>query len=631
MRPKLAVQQTKRSPRCVILGPSEIARKIEANLATLGIESISVGVAPGDEVELVELLKRYPNPDGVAQWVHPGISSCAEKPYFPTIVLKAGMIPISQSAKTLSLYSNKVNFLSHGESLAIPHLAISLDPFHSAKEIKKFLEENRPKFPVLMKSIFGGAGFGSQLIRNAEELDEVLPVWLDQLRERYGDSTVIIERTLGSARHLIVPFASFSDGEIRFFPVIDGSLQSRWKRFIQFCPAIGIEEAQKKTIQAWTKKWADSLGYYGFGTLEFLLEADQVYLIDGAARLNAAFPLFEGVAGVSAVEWQLASLGFLPKPIPSENGPITEILAEKCGVSIRLYAEDPIRQLPSAGWIQEMTEVREWNHGDFSAELLSPHHAPSEVKTNSTGVIGELFVFAHDRKRALQAATRILSEFWISGSVLTNQKFSLEHLSHPFVRENLFHAGFTDDEFIPETNPDGNTMKRLVTIASRLLGSEQAKWIVGGLWVDPLTEAVEWLNPVQSIPSEKGMIYSGFARFSDGQTVRFSFFPIVKERWVCRVGLWQLTLRRVMLGSTQASGTSQNLRMLTSLVSGRVHALFKKDGAYCEPRSRLIVVESLGQLVQHAVVYPSKVTEWLVKPGDSVELGQDLARLELLR
>jgi biotin carboxyl carrier protein len=106
----------------------------------------------------------------------------------------------------------------------------------------------------------------------------------------------------------------------------------------------------------------------------------------------------------------------------------------------------------------------------------------------------------------------------------------------------------------------------------------------------------------------------------------------VKERWVCRVGLWQVTLRRVVLGSSTAvsSGTT-NARTLTSLASGRVHALFRKVGTYCEPRSRLIVVESLGQLVPHAVMYPSKITEWLVKPGDSVELGEDLARLELIR
>lgn len=621
--------------RAIILGPSEIAQKIQSSLSHLNIDSVVIGSTFGPlihESDLRQLLKEHPSLKGGAPvWIHPGISTIAEKPFFPTVVIEEGHIPISQSARVLSLYSNKVSFFSHAEQIGIPHLALSLDPFQSAKEIRDFIDLTKPRFPLLLKSISGGAGFGTQLIRTPEDLGEILPCWLDQLHERYDDSTIIIEKTLTSARHLIVPFAAFSNEEIKMFPIIDGSLQSRWKRFIQFCPAMGIDADQIRTIEAWVKKWTKSLSYCGFGTLEFLVEGSRVYLIDGSARMNAAFPLSEGVCGESLVEWQLASLGMISKPIE-----FSEKKAEKAGVSIRLYAEDPVRQLPSAGFIQEMTEVREWNYGDSTAELLSAFQAPLEVKTTSSGVLGELFVFAHDRKRAIQSAVRILSEFWIAGSVITNQKFSLEHLNHPFVRENLFHAGFSDEEFIPETNPDSNAMKRLVTIANRLLGSESAKWIVGGLWVDPLLETVEWLQPVQSVPSEKGMIYSGFARFSDGQTVRFSFYPVLKERWVCRIGIWQITLRRVILGSSTSSTSSfasqsPNSRILTSLVSGRVHALFKKEGTYCEPRQRLIMVESLGQLVQHAVIYPSQITEWLVKPGDQVEVGEELARLELLR
>ena len=627
MRPKLAVQSENTRARCLVLGPREIAEKIVEKLTALGIPATAVG-SPRNERELTELLQAHPPQEGEEQWVHPGISSFSEKSFFPTLVAKEGRVAISPSAKILSLYSNKVNFLAHGESLGIPHLVQSLDPFNSAREIRSFIETHEPRFPLLLKSIEGGAGFGSQLLRGPEDLDETLPAWLDQLRERYGDSTVLIERTLGSARHLIVPFASFAGGEIATFPVIDGSLQSRWKRFIQFCPAIGLEEEQATYIRGVIRKWVESLGYFGFGTLEFLVEADHVYLIDGAARLNAAFPLFEGVAGISAVEWQLAAMGLVPRPVtPESSGHDTILPASMAGVSVRLYAEDPIRHLPSPGWIQEMSEVRSWTLDSARAELLSPHHAPSEVKTESTGVIGELLVFGGDRKRAIAAANRVLGDLWIAGSVVTNQKFALEHLSHPFVRENLFHAGFSDEEFIPEMNPDALLLKKLVTIAHRLLGGEKAKWVVGGLWVDPLADNFVFSEGPIETPSEKGPIFSGYARFPDGPPFRFSMYPLAKERWVCRLGLWNLILRRVIPGA-QATGGAKTL---SSLVSGRVHALFRQAGTYCEPRSRLVIVESLGQLVQHAVVYPSRIIEWMVQPGDRVEVGQDLAKLELLR
>ncbi len=620
MRLKLAQMSTHTPRLAVVFGPAELAERIREGFERLG-RGTFVMPTPRDEGELVSALRAM-GESGAEVFVHPGISFWSERPSFPSLVASLGMVPVSPSAKFLSLYQNKISFLTQAQSLDIPTLAATLDPVSTVKEASEVISEHSLRFPLLLKSVLGGAGFGTLHLRSEADLHAQLPLWFDQLDERYGDSTAIIERTLTSARHWIVPFARDREGEITIFPIVDGSLQNRWKRFIQFCPAQDLDGTSHRRVEEYVRRWANHVRFEGIGTLEFLSEADRLYLIDGSARLNAAFPLWEKVAGVSALEWQLASMGLLSTPKRSEPFPF------EAGISIRLHAEDPVRLLPAPGRIHEMSPERVWKDAETEAFLLTPYQSGMDVMPDSSGVIGEFFCFARGRKRALELATKRLEGFWMSGSLLSNQKFALEHLHHPFVRENLFHAGFTDEEFIPESWPSSSFLRQVVDLAARLFGDPGARWVVSGQWVE------EGGIPLELSEHSKFRVgdfegASGLVRFADLPPTRFSFYPLTARRWNVRVGVWTVSVRRVGLGEA-GNGTTLE-RSITALASGQVHAIFEKAGAQIAPQSRLVMIRSLGQLVPHAVLSPVKVLSWNVKPGDQVTLGQELAKVELIK
>lgn len=622
MRPRLASTETQKRLPVWVLGPPELAESIVSQLTEVGFPADDLET-PRTENELRVLLRNLSEQG--RSLVHPGLSRWAERPEFPQLCEEVGLVPVCPSARILSLYQNKLNLLSEAEKVGIANLALSLDPLSSLREIQNLLEQIKPKFPIILRSLKGGAGHGVQLIRDRDDLEKTVPIWFEQLERIYGDAAVIVEKSLPSARHIIVPFIAQGADRFHALPWIDGSLQTRWKRMIQFCPATSMDSDAEKTVNEWIRSWAKAVDYVGVGSLEFLIDGKRAYLIDGNARLNAAFPLWEEMMGIRSAEWQLAMMGFTEEPeFPTQ-------FKWKNGVSMRLYAEDPVRQIPTPGYIQEMSDPRNWDMVETRARFITAYSSGMEVPWKSSGVIGELFVFSQERKQVIQSARKTLSEVWIAGSVQTNQRFVIEHLDHPFVRENLIHAGFSDDEFIPEAFPDTSILRRIASLAEQLLEPKRgnARWVIGSQYVEPDGVTIQFLAGPVPFEHDEKKGFSGLARFSDFNQSRFMLFPLSEDRWLVQLGAWSIPIRRVRPGAMKAVRNPKE-KKLVALCKGRVHAVLQREGADVSAHEKLIVIESLGSLVQHAVPVKVKLKSWLVETDQVVEQGQDLAELVLL-
>lgn len=613
--------------RAFVFGPPELGERLVSQFIALGIQA-ELAVTPLNEFELVSWLSARP-PD-TSTFIHPGLSFWADRPEFPQFVSGAGFFPVCPSASLLSLCLNKLNVVLEAEAAGIPILALGLDPLSSVREIEAQLEKSGETFPIVLKSLKVAQGHGIQVISSIEELREVVPIWFEQLVRRYSNASIIIERCLPSARHVVVPFAADAERFTEVFAVIDASLQTRWRRMIQFIPAEGIDLLAEKALHEYVRKWVQHVGFSGFGSLEFLIEADRVYLIDATARMNASFPLWEELSEVRSVEWQLAALGQLPIPAKKSNSSRTRKIG--AGVALRFYAEDPVRQIPCPGLIRERTDPfrRESKDPATIAIWMTRYDENQEVLWTSTGVIGELFVFAVDRKACLQAARGMIRDLWIAGSVQTNQRFLLEHLEHPFVRENLIHAGFTDEDFVPEGFPPVEQVHQLAALANEFFPLNGAHWMTGSYRI-PLdaTPPLQWKNRTEFTSAAGRIGFSGQVTDPTGEH-RFLFEPLADDRWLVHFGTWSVSFRRItpQLGPL---GPSSTTRKILALAPGRIHALLRQPGEILQPGDRACMLESIGILVPHAVPIPVRLLEWKVAPGEVVEAGRELAVFELLR
>jgi acetyl-CoA carboxylase biotin carboxylase subunit len=571
--------------------------------------------------------------DAVGAAVHPGVTVWAERPELATLGEELGLDVICPPPRVLALFANKLNLLGEADRLGIPHLVTSFDPIYSVREIEKLIYNQalaRKPFPFVLKAVRGGGSFGIFVVHEANELERKISLWVEQVRRNLGEVTLFPERYIEGARHIVLPFARFIDGRFKTFPATDASLQCRYRKVVEFCPASRVGAVAESRMAEHARKLAEHVGYVGVGALEFLVEDDRCYLVEGTARLNTGFHLWERVAGTSAVAWQLAALEGCPpgqEPIPSPRP------EWRSGIALRLYAEDSLLQLPQPGEVFEVSSKREWHlGGSISAELDLHVEAGVQVRPSDYGMVGMLWCGAPDAKKALNVARGVLDELWIAGSIQTNERFLAELLAHPWVKEGIFHAGFVDEEFLPAVRPSAEVLGLFPSVLQSTLPGEPStggvvRWAVGDQWVKPGPPAeIRWADGPRLFEHEGLPGVSGSVEVEDGHKLRVCAFPLSENKWQVRIGEWVLSVRRI---ARVPGEKPQRAPKLFSLIHGRVHSLLYREGSVVPAHEPLAVLEALGALVPHSLPVEVRITHWCVAAEAIVKAGDVLAEFEL--
>jgi acetyl/propionyl-CoA carboxylase alpha subunit len=344
--------------------------------------------------------------------------------------------------------------------------------------------------------------------------------------------------------------------------------------------------------------------------------------------MTSSFYLWDQVAGTSTVSWQLATLrnSQVPKELKTsspQNG--------KYGISLKIFAEDSRFLLPRPGVLKECFASWEEEKEGKLVRVCSNYKEGNLIPSSGSGVLGQLFATSESPDGLLSWTKACLRKFWIAGSIQTNEQFLLELLEHPWVREQMFHAGFLDEEFLSVWKPTPEMLQACIALCQEVshpsLGA--SRWIVGEYSVQSqLPEKNEanwtWVRPPEFWEFEGRKGLSGEIRFKSGEELRVCVFPL-KQRWFVRMGSWSTSVRQAVTGG---AGDKKPQPKLFALVTGRVHALLFRSGVTAPGREPLLVVESLGVFIPHAVPVAIRILQWKVKPNEEVYFGQELAEIE---
>ena len=640
-------------PKALVLGEKLNAERIAAQLAEEGFDpilqeelhqkSLPTLIDGARFQKMRNLFAKFKNISAGKGIVHPGTTLWAERPELLTIAYEFNLLTLGPSAKVLSFFRNKFNLLFEAGRIGVPHLLLKCDPMHSVREIQEWVLRSGQSFPFVLKAVKGEGSQGIFIVQDPSSFEKAVPLWLDQLRQSLGEVILFAERFLEGARHVFIPFARFQDGRINIFPISDASLQSRHRKIIEFCPANCIDPPVHKRLIEYVTILARHSHYVGVGAFEFLLEDSEPFLINGMPRLNSGFQLWESVAGTRAVSWQIATSGIWP----DAEWPLA--LPEnqwKSGMSLRIYAEDSVFQLPQAGNVRELSDDRTWKFHEYDADGNSNGEpsARGELNLNikqgeslsifDSGIVGTLFVTAHTRSNLVKTAQRILEKIWIAGSLHTNERFLMELLKHPWVKEDVFHIDFIDDEFLLPIQPSREVIEMAGRLCSFALTQEKkTDWIIGEQWMVSAAQSelpIPWTRLPQIWTDQSRTGVSGVIYFSDEAELRACVFPLDDslDRWIVRIGSWFLNVRGMI--KQTAEEKRKNLH-LSALMAGRVHAVLFREGTTIPAHHPLLMIESFGALVPHALPTSARVTKWKVNAEDIVYSGQKLADLELLR
>ncbi len=287
--------------------------------------------------------------------------------------------------------------------------------------------------------------------------------------------------------------------------------------------------------------------------------------------------------------------------------------------------------MPQPGVIREVSDRRDWSFpGTYGSVDLSVGPG-AEIRPDGDGFLGVLLACGNQCQQALNMARGILGELWISGGLQTNERFLSVLLSHPWVREGMFHAAFIEEEFIPTLRAPEEILRIAAAACHPLASSEgeaPLRWYAGDFRYSPGQGEgpdIRWEGEPQSW-EERGMPgVSGYVETEGTGRVRLSAYPVDVRRWLVRVGHWFVTVRALEEAGKQAGRP----RRVTAIVGGRVHALLYQEGAIVPPHEPVAILESIRTLVPHALPVRARLLRWSVSAEESVRVGQQLAEFEL--
>ena len=303
-------------------------------------QAVSIGLAPPRDSYLVQEKLLAAAKQTAAAAIHPGYGFLSENAEFAEAVIGAGLVWIGAPAAAIRAMGRKDAAKKLMIDAGVPVTPGYLGEDQSTKRLRT--EADKIGYPVLIKAVAGGGGKGMRKVDAAAGFCDALESCRREAKSSFGDDRVLIEKYVERARHIEVQVFGDTRGEIVHLFERDCSLQRRHQKVIEEAPAPGMTADVRSAICATAVKAAQSVGYVGAGTVEFIadasagLRADRIWFLEMNTRLQVEHPVTEAITGQDLVEWQLrVACG---EPLPMRQ---TELVIGGWAMEARLYAENP--------------------------------------------------------------------------------------------------------------------------------------------------------------------------------------------------------------------------------------------------------------------------------------------------
>ncbi|MGV0642857.1 acetyl/propionyl/methylcrotonyl-CoA carboxylase subunit alpha [Mycolicibacterium sp. XJ2546] len=339
-----------------------------------------------------------------ANAIHPGYGFLSENADFAQAVLDAGLIWIGPSPQSIRDLGDKVTARHIAARAQAPLVPGTSDPVKDADEVVAFAKEYG--VPIAIKAAFGGGGRGMKVARTIEEIPELYDSAVREATAAFGRGECFVERYLDKPRHVEAQVIADQHGNVVVAGTRDCSLQRRFQKLVEEAPAPFLTDAQRKEIHESAKRICKEAGYYGAGTVEYLVGQDGlISFLEVNTRLQVEHPVTEETSGIDLVRQQFLIA----------NGDALEITEDPTprghSIEFRINGEDAGRGfLPAPGPVTK-----------FEAPQGPGVRLDSGVETGSViggqfdSMLAKLIVTGANRQEALERSRRALAEFTVEG------------------------------------------------------------------------------------------------------------------------------------------------------------------------------------------------------------------------
>ncbi|TDF61953.1 acetyl/propionyl/methylcrotonyl-CoA carboxylase subunit alpha [Cupriavidus sp. L7L] len=428
--------------KVIVANRGAVAARVLRALREQGIRSVAVYseadarlpyLAQADEtfcIGAAEARQSYLNQDAIlramracgADGLHPGYGFLAENAEFARKVNASGARFIGPSPEWIDAMGHKTRarelMARHGLRMAPSSGLLDGDEAAALKAAHEI------GYPVLVKPAAGGGGIGMLAARDPDELRSAIERAASLSLRSFGSAEVYLERLMHKPRHIEFQVLADRHGNVRHLFERDCSIQRRHQKVIEESPAPLLPRGLVNTAADEIVEVLRKLSYDVIGTVETLHgDGAGFQFLETNTRLQVEHAVTEEITGIDLVKAQirLASGERLNTVLPEE------IAVDGHAIEARIYAEDPVRFLPSPGILKTLrfpsgTGIR-IETGFEEGATVTPYYDP---------LIAKIIVHAAHRQAAID---RLIEA--IDGTVIEGVKHNL-----PFVRRVLQNEAF---------------------------------------------------------------------------------------------------------------------------------------------------------------------------------------------
>ncbi len=424
---------------CKELGVATVAVYSEADRECLHVrfadDDVCIGRAPGRDSYLnIPRLIAAAEITG-ADAIHPGYGFLAENAEFAEKVGASNITFIGPSPDQIRQMGDKATARKIAQKLKVPTVPGSPGPVESPDEGLKIAA--KIGFPVIIKAAAGGGGKGMRVAVDSEQFAQAFNLATQEALAAFGSGEVYLEKYLARPRHIEIQIMGDTHGKVMHLCERDCSVQRRHQKLIEEAPSPALDQTLREDIGDAAVKLAESIGYVGAGTIEFLLDEDgSFYFMEMNTRIQVEHPVTEMCTNFDLVKEQIRVAAGEPLSFVM-NGNRLRGHAIEC----RVNAEDPARNFqPSPGLITAYHPP-----GGPGVRVDTHIYAGYTVPPYYDSLLAKVIVHGNTRAEALARMRQALDSFIIEG-VTTTIPFLGRVMRHPDFIEGKVDTKFLERE-----------------------------------------------------------------------------------------------------------------------------------------------------------------------------------------
>ena len=543
-----------------------------------------------------------------AKAIHPGFGFLSENSSFVAQVEKAGLVFIGPGSHAIEVMGDKIESKKLAVKADVSTVPGTPDAVTDITEAKAAAAEIG--YPVMVKASAGGGGKGMRVIEDEAHLEDGMNAAMNEARNAFGDDRVFIEKFVVKPRHIEIQVLSDGKGGAVYLGERECSIQRRHQKVLEEAPSPFISAETRKAMGEQAVSLAKAVDYRSAGTVEFIVGADQdFYFLEMNTRLQVEHPVTELVYGVDLVEWMI-------KIAAGEALSLTQeaLVPKGWAMEARLYAEDPERDfLPSIGQLVRYKEpMGEGVRVDSGVE------EGGEISMFYDPMIAKLIAYGADRNEAIARLAAALDDYEVRG-IQSNRQFLSAVLENETYQSGDITTGFIASEFedgFVVQQPTGDDYQMMVGLA------------VSAVWRNQ--------ERLHMNSADKEFISVD----NEGMQTQITLLDVTDTDITMKIGDSEVTLAvNAVEGLNKFTYQSQEVAV-QMMIDG--HHVTMTKGAQ---RLQLVIYPSrVAPYLAYMPVkdesagadevlapMPGLLTQLMVKVGDSVQKGQNVAVIEAMK